>query len=126
MFPMVSSFKVLAIAVAVSLSAGGVVGARVQKKFDNAAYYAQLAKAKDVRIKALEGQIATRDQAARADTAAAVKDALERKQLEDRGRELETNSNDRVCFDAAASDRLRGLWARPAGPAQGRPAAGAR
>lgn len=115
MFPTVLSFKVVAVAVAVALSAGGVIGARVQKKFDNASYYKKLAEAKDRRIAALEGQIKTRDAAAKADTQRAVTDALERKLMEGQGRELENKSDDRVCFDAGAADRLRALWPGAAG-----------
>lgn len=122
MFPAAIGFKFVAIAIGIALLAGGTIGARVQKKLDNAAYYKAVADAKDKRIKALESQIKTRDAAAKADTERAVADALERKQLEDKGRELETKSSDRVCFDDAAAGRLRELW-NAGQPAAGRPAA---
>lgn len=122
MFP---SLKIFAIAIAVSLAGGGAIGARVQKKIDNGAYYRAVAAAKDKKIAALEGQIQTRDAAAKADTARAVADALERQQLESKGHEIENKSSDRVCFDAAAGERLRQLWG-PGQPRPGRPAAGAR
>lgn len=127
MLPSLFGLKGLAIAVGVALLAGGTIGARVQKKLDNAAYYKEVAAAKDMRIAALEGQIKTRDAAAKLDTERAVADALERKKLEESGRELENKSSDRVCFDDAATQRLRDLWPEPARrPAASRPAAGPR
>lgn len=125
MFPSLIGFKFVAIAVAIALAAGGVLGARVQKKLDNAAYYKAVVAAKEKQIAALQGQIKARDAAAKQDTERAVADALERKELEGKGRELETKSTDRVCFDDAAADRLRQLWSTGQ-PRQGRPAAGAR
>lgn len=121
MFPTALSFKIVAIAVAVAFAGGGVIGARVMKKIDNGVYYKALAQAKDAKIKALEGQIAARDKAAKDDTERAVKDALERKELEGKSRELENQSSDRVCFDAADTERLRNLWTTGR-TQQGRPA----
>lgn len=122
MFPTALSFKIVAIAVAIAFAGGGVIGARVQNKIDNGAYYKAVAQAKDAKIAALEKQIGARDAAAKADTERAVADALERKDLEGKGHELENQSSDRVCFDAAATERLRNLWS-VGRPGQDRPAA---